>query len=85
MTPPVWVRDANTFVSWMRNLERDRPTLTVADVDNLVHRARGYGVAIRALPADLAGHPGTNWSLPHIHFGDAEVHVTVPPGYVLPP
>ena len=55
MTPPPWVTNAGTFVSWMRNLERDRPALTAAEVDELVRLARGYGVKIRALPADLAG------------------------------
>lgn len=69
----------------MRNLERARPALTWTEVDELVRLARGYGVPIRALPADLAGHPGTNWPIPHLHFDDAEVHVAVPPGYVLPP
>ena len=47
--------------------------------------ARGYGVVIRATPSDLAGHPDTNWPMPHIHFGHAEVHVAVPAGYTLPP
>jgi hypothetical protein len=69
----------------MRNLERDRPALTAAEVDDLVRLARGYAVKIRALPDDLVGHPNTNWPIPHIHFGDAEVHVPVPPGYAQPP
>jgi hypothetical protein len=82
---PRWVHDDSTFVSWMRNLERDRPNFGKSEIDDLVRLARQNKVEVHAEPSDLAGHPGTNWPEPHIHFGTQRVHVRVPQGYSLPP
>lgn len=81
---PAWVKDAATFCAWMQNLEKGRVVLTGQQVDGLVGIARARGVEVRALANDLAGHPGTAWPTPHIHFGKADIHLAVPKGYNKP-
>jgi RHS repeat-associated protein len=82
---PSWVTNERTFMGWMKQIERNKTQYTKEQVDLIVQQARGYGLKIRSVPDDLAGHPGTNWPNPHIHIGDQEFHIPVPNGYVLPP
>ncbi len=82
---PAWVTNAGSFANWMKNLEAERPSLTVNQVDSLVDEARMYGVQVSATPSDLAGHPGIDWDVSHIHFGVQRFHIEVPVGYQLPP
>ncbi|MCG3136725.1 MAG: hypothetical protein HJJLKODD_00561 [Phycisphaerae bacterium] len=80
---PEWVKDANSFISWLKNLEHEAKSgmrYAKEEIDSLVMQARAYGVDIRLDPA----HPGTAWNMPHINFGTIGVHIPVPPGYVLP-
>jgi hypothetical protein len=80
-TPPGYVRDAGSFVSWLRQLGlRPDTGLTAVEVDRIVCLARKYGVSIRLDPP----HPGTPWDVPHLNIGKPNIHVPIPPGYSLP-
>jgi hypothetical protein len=82
---PDWVNNERTFMSWMQNLERERPDLGAEEIDEVIAHGRSFGVEPYAGLNDLAGHPGTNWPNPHIHFGNTRIHVGVPDGYTIPP
>ncbi len=82
---PGWVVDERTFAAWMKEIERNRIRHSAEEVDEIVRKAYEYRLRVRALPEDLAGHPGTAWPNPHIHIGDKEFHIPVPEGYKPPP
>ncbi len=78
---PDWVKDKNTFMNWLKNLERDRPELTKSQIDAIVRQSRDYGFEIRPDPP----HPGGPWNVHHLNIWDkAKVHIQVPPDYNLP-
>jgi len=80
---PDWVKDENTFVSWMKNIEKAAKAgirLAANEIDDLVRLARGYKVDVRLDPP----HPNTPWDMPHINIGRKGYHIPVPDGYQLP-
>ncbi len=83
-----WVKDARTFLSWAEQyIEKPQLVLNQEAADQLVAEARSYGLDVYADAKDLAGHPETNWPIPHIHIEPNRIrlHIAVPPGYVIPP
>jgi len=71
--PNFVVNNANTFVSWMMVFESSKQIMNLAQVQGLLVKANNYGVAVSL----NAGHAGTAWSMPHLHFGNARVHVAI--------
>ena len=78
---PAWVRDAGSFVNWLKNLQKSGVKLTQSELDDIVWEVRRLGVSVRLDPP----HPGTPWNVPHLNTGKANVHLEVPRGYELPP
>jgi hypothetical protein len=78
---PGFVKNAGSFVGWLKEIERPALKLSKQEVDDLVKLAREYGVRVEE---PVAGHPGTQWDMPHIHVGTPRVHIPVPEGYKLP-
>jgi hypothetical protein len=78
---PSWVRNAGSFVNWLKNLCKAGAKLTKAELDEIVQEARRLGVSVRLDPP----HPNTPWNIPHLNIGNKGVHLPVPPGYQLPP
>jgi RHS repeat-associated protein len=76
-----WVKDAGSFVKWMKNIEKSGRTLTKAKADKIVKQARKYGVKVK-----LHGpHKHKKWNVPHLNIGKkGQAHVRVPKGYKLP-
>ncbi len=84
---PGWVKDGGSFINWVRNaIDRTKYPLDKEGADQLVNEAREHGLEVGADAKDLAGHPNTNWPIPHIHIEPNKVrlHVAVPPGYEIP-
>jgi len=84
---PPYIDNAGKFVNWTKQFEKVKVPLTTEQVDELVALAKKFGVKVEASASDLAGHTGkagTNWGIPHIHIGEARVHIPVPKGYQLP-
>ena len=68
-------------MGWLQQIAKARPRLTVTEIDNIVLRARRYGVKVRLDPP----HPRTAWNVPHLNIGKrGQVHLAVPQGYQLP-
>ena len=61
----IWTKDA---------FQNTKQVLNLAQVKELFSLARQYNISI---VADLNGHIGTAWEIPHIHLGDARIHVAV--------
>ena len=83
---PSHIDNAGKFVSWARQFEKKKAPLTKAQVDELVAQAKRFGVKVEASAGDLVGHKGKageNWGIPHIHIGEARIHIPVPKGYKL--
>ena len=62
------------YIMARQHLEKTQETLSKQQVKYLFYKANEYGVKITG---DLSGHIGTNWPMPHIHLGDARIHVAV--------
>ena len=75
---PAWVTSAGAFVSWAKHsFEQTKQVLNLAQTQQLFEMAKQFGVKITADKVHLTGHPGTNWEIPHIHLGDARVHIAI--------
>jgi hypothetical protein len=82
LSRPEWVRNAGSFVNWMRNIQRAGTRLSTQQLNFIVRQARELGLKVRLDPA----HPGTPWNVPHLNIGArGQAHIPVPPGYRLPP
>jgi RHS repeat-associated protein len=78
---PKWVKDSNTFVNWMKNIQKSGVTVTKAQANKIVKLARKFGVKIRLDEP----HTNTNWDVPHLNIGKkGQAHIIVPKGYKLP-
>jgi RHS repeat-associated protein len=77
---PKWVKDAGSFVNWMKNIEKSGKTVSKALADKIVKQARKYGVKVRLDKP----HIDTKWDVPHLNIGTKGRHVKVPKGYKLP-
>ena len=80
MGRPPWANTPGGFVSWLTNLQRVGTILTHAEADAVIAECQALGVLVRLDPP----HPGTNWNVPHLNIGIANVHLQVPNGYTHP-
>jgi RHS repeat-associated protein len=79
---PKWVKDARSFVSWMKNIEKSGKTVSKALADKIVKKARKFGVKVRL---DKPHIGDKKWNVPHLNIGKkGQAHVRVPKGYKLP-
>jgi len=78
---PSWVKNAGSFVNWMKNIQKEGSVLSPSQLDEIAEMARQHGVKIRADPP----HPGTPWNTPHFNIGkEGQAHIPFPPDYVPP-
>ena len=78
---PSWVKNAGSFVNWMKNLQKEGISLMKGQLDEIVKEAKAYGVNVRLDPP----HPRTSWDVPHLNIGQkGQAHIRVPEGYKLP-
>jgi hypothetical protein len=79
---PKWVKDGGSFVKWIENIQKSGKTLTKAQADKIVKKARKYGVKVRLDPPHKKYK---KWNVPHLNIGKkGQAHVKVPKGYKLP-
>jgi hypothetical protein len=80
LTKPTWVRNAGSFVNWMRNLQKEGLSLGKTELDEIVKMARDLQVKVRLDPPHKAPY-----DYPHLNIGKTgQAHVRVPEGYILP-
>lgn len=65
----------------MKNIQKSGKTLTKAQADKIVKKARKFGVKVRLDKP----HINTKWDVPHLNIGKkGQAHVRVTKGYKLP-
>lgn len=85
---PTWVRSAGAFLKWMENIQEayknEGLVLSKAQLDTIVIEARKYGLQIRLDPPHMK--KDNPWKIPHLNITgkNMNVHIPVPPDYVLP-
>lgn len=83
---PEHINNAGKFVNWAKQFQKSKEPLSIGQVKDLIAKAKELGVKVEATAADLAGHigkAGENWGIPHIHIGNARIHIPVPKGFKL--
>ena len=70
---PEYVKSSRTFISWIRNFEKNSTFLKQDQIKQLIDIAKSYDVKI---DYHIGGHPNTLWeNISHLHFGNARIHI----------
>ena len=73
------LKDNDLFNRWLNRPHPNNQPLSPADATKVWDKLKSLGKA----PRLDAGHPGTQWTMPHINVDG--VHIPVDPGFVPPP